>query len=78
MRWECDLLVFRVLEKCGLWRTLPFCQYVDGSYLVPSSLCNHGYLCEYFTLTASALQTRVLVSDWIVGVMSSHSVSAFR
>lgn len=55
--WECDLFVFRVLEERGLWRTLPFCQYVDGSYLLPGSLCNHGYLCEYFYSTASALQS---------------------
>lgn len=37
----------RLLEECGLWGALPLCQHVDGTYILPGSLCHHGHLCEW-------------------------------
>lgn len=42
----CDVFS-RLPKKCGLWRTLPLRQHVDGQNLVPGCLCHHGYIRTY-------------------------------
>lgn len=40
------MLFLRVPEKCGVWRTLPLRQHVDGQNLLPGCLRHHGHICE--------------------------------
>lgn len=47
----------RILEECGLWRTLPFCQHVDGQNFVLGCLRHHGHICKLMSPLSPCAQT---------------------